>query len=213
MKNLTSRLILLAVFGLTFFGIFWLIKNGQNQANNPGPAITDEGFQPSGPGKAVLVEFADFECPACGYYYPFVKQLRSDYGDKLTIVYKYFPLRQIHPNAQIAAQAGEAARLQNKFNEMEDQLFTNQDQWASLSNDAAKQKFVSYAQSLGMNKDQFLKDMDSTVASDAVEKDYQQGAGLGVNSTPTFYLNGIKLNNPASYDGFKSLIDQALAGK
>lgn len=209
MQKLAPRLIILGVLILTFLGIFWLVKNSQN----PAPAVTvdADGFVPTEKGKAIMVEFADFQCPACRYYYPIVRQLRADYGDKLTVIYKYFPLRQIHQNAQMSAQAGEAAKLQDKFNEMEEMLFMKQDEWANLSDSDAKEKFSSYAESIGLNREQFLKDISSDQVKDAVNKDYEQGIGLGVNSTPTFFVNGKKITNPASYDGFKSIIDQALA--
>ncbi len=157
--------------------------------------------------KAQLVEFADFQCPACGAYYLLVKQLLAELGSETSFVYRHFPLQQ-HINAVPAAYAAEAAGLQHKFFEMEDKLYTHQDEWSESSKPA--DIFLKYAKELQLDVDTFKKDMELDTIKKKIERDSQDGTTLGVNSTPTFYLNGQKLGNPQSYDDFKTLIKAAI---
>ena len=208
-KKLLNRLGLLLIFATLIFGIFLMARSLANpQEENNLEKVTDEGFLPSENGKAVLVEFSDFQCPACGIYYPLVKKLKTDLGDKLTVVYKHFPLSQIHKNADLAARTAEAAKIQGKFWEMHDMIFEKQNEWSG-SNQALS-LFSSYAVSLGLDKDKFLQDIDSNEVRNKISDDYQQGVRLGVKGTPTFFLNGKKITNPGNYDDFKSTIEQSI---
>ncbi len=164
----------------------------------------------TGTGKelATLTEYGDFQCPACAAYEPVVQQLRKDYGDKLAFVYRQYPLYTIHPHALAAAYASEAAGLQNKFWDMHDILFAKQDGWAKSSNAATL--FEGYATELKLDMDKFKTDVVSSAVQGAASYDYAEGEKLGVNSTPTFYLNNEKVVNPGSGEGFKALIDAAL---
>lgn len=162
--------------------------------------------------KTTLVEYSDYECPACALFYPVVKQIVDQNPDKLVFVYRNFPLPQ-HQNALSAAYAAEAAGKQGKFWEMHDLLFTNQNTWASQSSTTARDTFIGYATQLGLNIDQFQKDMDSQAVKDKVETDYQSGVKSGVGATPTFYLNGSKMAPPTSLNGFQNTIVQAINGK
>ena len=159
--------------------------------------------------KVTLIEYSDFQCPACGAYYPILKKLNEELGGKVMFVYRYFPLRGIHQNAQISAQAGEAAGLQGKFWQMHDILFDNQAVWSDLPN--ARDTFVKYATNLGLDIERFKRDMDSDAVKNKIENDYQAGIKSGINSTPSFFLNGEKITGPQSYEEFKKLIEQALA--
>ncbi|MBI2644137.1 MAG: DsbA family protein [Candidatus Wildermuthbacteria bacterium] len=158
--------------------------------------------------KIVLVEYGDFQCPACALYEPVVEQLEEDYGDRMTFIYRHFPLRNVHAQADLAAQASEAAALQGRFWEMHDLLYQNQNEWAK--NDKAEEIFVGYAVSLGLDKERFSQDMNSDAVKTKVENDFQGGVKSGVNGTPNFYLNGKKIENPGSYDEFKQLLNQEL---
>lgn len=160
---------------------------------------------------AQLVEYADFECPSCKAYYPLVKQLQSDFKGKLLFVYRYFPLANIHPNAINSADAAEAANKQGKFWEMHDKLFDTQDTWAT-SNDA-RNIFKSYAQQLGLNMDQFTKDFDDPATEKLVTNAMQADLDMGLNGTPTFFLNGKQIALPNGYDAFKQLIQSQLNSK
>ncbi len=157
---------------------------------------------------AVLVEYSDFQCPACGAYYPLVKRVHEEYGDKLAIVYRNFPLTTIHKNALRGAYAAEAAGQQGKFWEMHNKLFDNQKEWSEGEN---PQKFIDeYATSLSLDMDRFKKDMDSQSVKDKVATDAASAEKFEVNGTPTFFLNGKKLNSLRGFDDFKTVIDEAL---
>jgi protein-disulfide isomerase len=155
-----------------------------------------------------LVEYGDFQCPACRSYFPIVARLEQDFGGRVAFVYRHFPLT-IHANAEAAARAAEAAAMQGKFWEMHDILFEKQDDWAKKGN--AEDIFVEYAVSLGLNPDQFRQDFKSNEAGDRVQGDSAGGFTSGVNSTPSFFLNGIKVRNPQSYEEFQQVIAAALA--
>ena len=206
-KQLISRLVSLSIFGLAIFGVLFF---GQYLSKSPETAsmVSNVDFIPSEEGKAVLVEFSDFQCPACGMYYPVVKQLKSEFGDKLKVVYKHFPLRTIHKNADLAARSSEVALIQGKFWEMHDLIFENQKDWADSGK--ALSIFTDYALSLGLDQEKFLADINLNSVFDKVNSDYQEGIQLKVNGTPTFFLNGKKITNPKSYDEFKQLIEIAI---
>ncbi|MBP9687754.1 thioredoxin domain-containing protein [Candidatus Woesebacteria bacterium] len=158
--------------------------------------------------KVVIVEFADFQCPACGAAHPITKKVQQDYIDKIQMVFRHFPLPQ-HKNAMDAARAAEAAGAQGKFWEMHDVLYEKQDAWSEKSN--AVDIFVGYAKDLGLNTDQFKKDLVEHKFDDVINKGLLDGNAAGVNSTPTFFMNGVKQVGIPSYTEFKSLIDSALA--
>lgn len=157
--------------------------------------------------KVVITEYSDFQCPACASYYGLVKQAHKDFGDNLAIIYRHFPLRQIHANAEIAALSAEAAGNQNKFWEMHDMLFENQKNWENDKN--AKDMFIGYAKELGLNSEQFKRDLNSKESEQKIEADYQSGVKAGVNHTPTFFLNGKEIQNPRNYEEFKTAVSEA----
>lgn len=159
--------------------------------------------------KVTLIEYSDFQCPACGAYYPILKKLSEELGGKVQFVYRYFPLRGLHQNAESSARAGEAAGLQGKFWEMHNMLFDNQAVWSDLSN--ARDTFVKYAGNLGLDIERFKRDMDSAVVVNKIENDYQAGIRSGIDSTPSFFVNGVEIIGPQNYADFKKLIEQALA--
>lgn len=154
--------------------------------------------------KVTLIEYADFQCPACGAYYPFVKQLGQEFKN-LAIIFRHFPLPQ-HSNARAAAQAAEAAGKQGKFWEMHNLLFDNQDTWAGSN--FAVETFNAYAQTLGLNMEKFKTDFNSAEAKTKIEADYQSGSSE-IDGTPTFFLNDKKIQNPQNYDEFRNIIQQA----
>lgn len=171
------------------------------------PALTSKDFQSNPGAKVTLVEYADFECPACKAYYPVVKQVQAQYGSKLNLVYRMFPLKTIHPNAVNSGKAAYAANLQGKFWEMHDKLFDTQDSWAGLPD--PESTFISYAKDLGLNTDQFKKDYEASNTDTLVNNSYDQATNIGLNATPTFFLNGTQIQ-PASLADFTKLIDNAL---
>lgn len=172
------------------------------------PVSASDYIRGSKDAKVVLVEYSDFQCPACGYYYTQVKQLETDFNGNIAVVYRYFPLEQIHKYARSSARVAEAAGRQGKFWEMHDLLFTNQNAWAN-SSDAAS-LFLSYAQSLGLDINKFSADLNSSDIDNKINSDYQDGIKQGIAGTPTFFVNGKQIENPASYDAFKDIIQQEL---
>lgn len=175
-------------------------------------AIAEAHIYGNKDSKVKLVEYADFQCPACGAYHPLVSEIKEKYKDQISFEFKNFPLTQIHLNAQAAHRAAHAAGLQGKFWEMFDQLFENQASW-SQSNSAIK-IFEDYASSLGLNMDQYKADVASSKTNDYIKKDIEEGQDLGVNSTPTFFLNGKELTDASAFDTideFSKLIDDAIA--
>lgn len=154
-----------------------------------------------------LVEYSDFQCPACGLFSPLVDQITEEYKDRLSFTYRHFPLPQ-HKNALIAAHTAEAAGKQGKFWEMSAKIFSTQNDWSEGA--TAKEVFEGFARELGLDMTRFTSDRDSQETKDAVLHDMETGRLTGVAGTPSFYLNGKKMQNPRNYQEFKALIDYAI---
>src|SRR3989338_3839444 len=161
---------------------------------------------------ATIVEYSDFQCPACAAFYPVVEQVLKDYGDKMIFVYRHFPLRSIHKNSDLAARASEAAGKQGKFWEMHNMLFEKQEEWAEKSNSDAQALFVGYAKTLGLDEKAFVQYIDSDAARKSVNDSLIGGEQAGINSTPTFFLNGRQMLY-TSIDGFIKQITDATSAK
>lgn len=160
--------------------------------------------------KVTLVEFADYQCPACAAANPILKQIISEYRNNpdFNFVFKNFPLDSIHPQARIAAEAAEAAGEQGKYWEMNELLFVNQSQWSG--NNGALDIFVQYAQQIGVeNIDQFRQSVQMRKYNEIISADVSDGNSLGVNSTPTIFINGQKLAD-YQYQTLKDRIEQLL---
>ncbi len=216
--NLTSEAKVLTGIGIATVliltvGVFLLSKSSSPQSTQP-TVVTDtttlygEMAHVKGPSEAKvkLVEFSDFQCPACRAANPLVKQIFEQNKDNLAVVYRHFPLPQ-HTNAINAAKAAESAGEQGKFWEMGELLFDNQDLWSQGN---PEEKFISYAQQLGLDVEKFKSDYRSNKYDSRIQKDYADGASLGVNSTPSFYFNGVKFKENLSPQIFQSKIDQLL---
>jgi protein-disulfide isomerase len=143
-----------------------------------------------GPSAApvTLLEYGDYQCPYCGQAYPIIKQVQKHLGNKLRFVFRNFPITQIHPHAQHAAEAAESAAAQNKFWEMHDYLYEHQQ--ALDDNHLEK-----YAGELGLDLTRFNHDMSSHAHAQRIREDFLGGVRSGVNGTPTFYINGIRYND------------------
>ncbi len=155
-----------------------------------------------------VVEYTDFQCPACGAYYPVLGQLLKDLSDKMKLVVRYYPLIQVHPNALVSARAAEAAGRQGKYTEMYDELFVNQKEWSTAA-DPAKSIFPSYAGKIGIDVEKFKSDIADSSIDDPINVDRASGDQLSIQGTPTFFINGEQIKNPASFEAFKSLIEDA----
>ena len=159
-------------------------------------------------GTVTLVEFGDFQCPACASYEPIVQQVLKDNPKNLKFVFKHFPLYQIHRNAILSAKASEAAGLQGTFWEMHDLLYLNQKEWAE--NLKSREVILSYASKLNLDVKKFSQDLDNKSIEDKIMAEYKEGVNLGVQGTPTFFLNGKKINNPRSIEEFNKLIKESV---
>lgn len=162
--------------------------------------------------KVNLVEFGDYQCPGCAAAHPIVKQVLEAYRDNpdVNFVFRNFPLDAIHPNAHISAEAAEAAGKQGKFWEMHDMLFERQNEWSTAS--APLDIFVGYATAIGgMNVDEFRQEVSQRIYADVINTDYKDGQAVGVNSTPTFFINGVKEASVPSFNDLKAKIDAELA--
>lgn len=162
--------------------------------------------------KVQVVEFADFQCPACAQAAPVLKRLMEEYKDNkdVNFVFRNFPLDQIHRNARIAAEAAAAANEQGKFWEMSEMLFAKQAEWGVSTNPL--DSFLSYANGLGLNQDQFKQSVEMRKHKDIIDTDSQDGTSVDVNSTPTIFVNGVKADS-YRYEALKQNIEDALVGK
>jgi protein-disulfide isomerase len=161
--------------------------------------------------QVTLEEFGDFQCPPCGSFAAFAEELLKEYDSRVRIVFRHFPLAA-HEHAREASLAAEAAGLQGHFWEMYDVLYREQAAWSKAPN--TRELFESYAGTIGLNVDQFKKDMDGEQAKVRIDSDQARAESLGINVTPTIYINGQPVDpkdkNP---EGVRAAINAALAGK
>jgi protein-disulfide isomerase len=173
----------------------------------PAPTVDvtadDDPFLGPQDALVTIIEFSDFQCPYCRSVQPTLKQLLQDYQGKIKLVFRDFPLRNIHPQAQKAAEAAQCAAEQQQFWPYHDKLFAS----TSLQIQELKQ----YAQELGLSMEQFTACLDSNKYAQEVERDLQDGMNAGVNATPSFFINGQPVSGAVPYEQFKDLIDTALA--
>jgi protein-disulfide isomerase len=155
--------------------------------------IRDPGADPPhalGPADApaILEEFGDFECPPCGLLHPILKTIHNEFGTRLRLVFREFPLVPTHAHALAAARAAEAAGLQGKFWEMHDLIYENQTAWHDAFD--VRPIFEGYAAKIGLNVEQFKRDINSPIVEQRIFLDGKRGHALGVKGTPTVFLNG-----------------------
>jgi len=150
---------------------------------------------------AVLVEYGDFECPYCGMAFPVVNEVRRRLGRQLRFAFRHFPLAEIHPRAQAAAEAAEAAGAQGRFWEMHDLLYENQ---AALADPDLRR----HAGALGLDITRFAHELADRTWESRVREDFMSGVRSGVNGTPTFFVNGVR--HDGSWDA-DSLIEALMA--
>lgn len=207
-KTLQWTIVISAIIG----SLIWMLSSGKSNQPEattrqaPSEALTiapDDYIKGTVGAPVTLVEYVDFECEACAAFFPLVKQLETDFDGKLQIVIRYFPLPG-HRNGMTAALAVEAAGQQGKFFEMHDLLYTEQKKWGEKPN-PTPEVFEAYAQQLGLDMERFKASVESPETKARVERDIESGKALGNRGTPSFYLNGKKLE-PNSYEEFKKAI-------
>lgn len=201
-------LIILAIIG----GVIFVNKSKNSTTVAPDQAQLTNLTTGSGTTGVTLIEYGDFQCPVCATYYPIVKQITEKYGDKITFQFRNFPLSEIHQNAVLAARAALAADKQGKFWEFHDILYENQNAWSGSQN--ASSIFEDYAQKLSLNGDQFKTDMASSEVNAQIQADRTEAQKLGLTGTPTFILDGKKLDpSPTTVEAFSAKIDEAIKAK
>lgn len=165
------------------------------------------------PNAPVLIEeFGDLQCPPCGALHPELVSIEKEYGARVRLVFRHFPLTQMHPYALEAAQAAEAAGVQGKFWEMHDWMYDHQQDWTTAPN--VRQIFTQQAQNLGLNVEKFKQDMNSADVKQRIIMDYRRGVSLGVQGTPTIFINGRQMAADDMTDaGIHAAINSALAAK
>lgn len=158
-----------------------------------------------------LVEYGDFQCPFCGQYFPTLEQVYEQYKGDVTFQFRHFPLTNLHKNGFAASRAAEAAGLQDKFYEMYTVLYQNQQSWSE--SDRAQSTFENYAKQIGLDVSKFKADYASTRVNAAINADMAAGNKLGVQGTPTFFLDGKQVTINNTVDAFKKALDAELAKK
>src|SRR3990172_1470452 len=158
--------------------------------------------------KVRIVEYSDFQCPACQYAEGALKQVVEEYGETVQIIFNDFPLVTNHPNALPAAEAAQCAYSQQRFWEYHDLLFEEQDIWSQSTD--PQSIFTGYARDTGLNTEQFSRCLENHETRKAVREDMKEGEALRIRSTPTFFINDTRLVGPATFNNFKEAIDAQL---
>lgn len=211
------------LFLVLFVGTILIAKNKDNQTvEQTAVSFSDAGHDrmitqageeataSADPQAQVLtiVEFADLQCPACKAYHPMVKELLQAYPDRVKLKFKHFPLVAIHKNAMPSALASEAAGRQGKFFEFVDMAYEKQGEWSELPNPQGR--FEEYAQAVGLDLEQFRADQKDKALEATINAQREEGITNGVSGTPTFFIGGERIQNPATIEDFKKEVDQRL---
>jgi len=183
---------------LLFGGVFLLSRSQSSSAGVKGTAVLQIDYGKgqkigSDSAKVKLVEFSDFQCPACQAAEPAIKQVLLKNPDNLQFIYRHFPLPQ-HTHAKQAATLAEAAGEEGKFWEMHDKLFETQTEWSGMDDKNAAAFFLELTKQLGLDENKIKQAALESSLKSKIDEDSAEGRLLGVNSTPTFFVNGRKLN-------------------
>lgn len=204
----------------------WILLRSSRQSSNssaptPDPALDVQGAEPphvrgNPTAPVTLEEFGDFQCPSCGAYYPELKKIEAEYGDKLRVIFREMPLVPPHEHALFAAQAAEAAGLQgeDKFWAMHDKLYENQATWSQAKD--LVPVFVDYAKQIGLDTDRFMKDVNGEKVAARIFQDGKRAHALNIKATPTLFVNGREAKDDLMKpDNLRGMINDALkaAGK
>ena len=220
MQKYRAFLIIAIVLVATVVGGTLLLRSGQNSDSFTAAPIPQTNLQTGAEqqrtrpvGDAVtLEEFGDYQCPPCGALHPTLKKLKQEYGSNLNFVFRNLPLTSIHKNALVAAQAAEAARVQNRFWEMHDLLYENQDLWKDDIN--PRTIFLKFAADLGLDTARFARDMEDKQVKLRIEADQAAAAEIGINGTPTVLIDGRQLRPEVTDpDGIRKGIEFIMARK
>jgi protein-disulfide isomerase len=211
MKNLP--LLIATIIGTLaiIIGVAVMFSNSSSQPATADRTALESNTQlVKGPesAKVTIVEFSDLQCPACRAVQPLINSVVEQYPDDVRLIYRHFPLLDIHPNAMLAAQASEVAADEGKFWEMHDLLFQRQDEWANIrDNQALIDQFGEYAQQIQIDKQILVEKIQTDDIKNRVMNDMALGSQLRVNATPTIYVNGQQLSAPQQ---LQAVVEQTL---
>jgi protein-disulfide isomerase len=225
MKKSLPFVVIAIVLIAALAGGWVLLRSSRLSTNSsnptPDPALDVKGAEPphirGNPNAPVtLEEFGDFQCPSCGAYYPELKKIEAEFGDRLRVIFRENPLVPTHEHALLAAQAAEAAGLQgeDKFWAMHDKLYENQTTWTQAKD--LVPVFVDYGKQVGLNPDQFMKDLNGEKVAQRLFQDGKRAHALGINATPSFFVNGKEAKGDQwKPEGLRAMINEAVktAGK
>lgn len=202
--------ILLGIIGVVvagLIGVFMVFNKPGTTASVDSAALVRSDSQKTGSGSVTMVEFGDYQCPACGAAHPNVKKIMTEYTGKVQLVFRNYPLDTIHKNAMIAAKYAEASAKQGKFWQMHDKLYENQSEWVDLADPTTK--FAEYAKGFSMDVNQLKADATSAQIASLITRDKADGDTVGVQGTPTFFVNS-KMVASYDYASLKAAVDAAL---
>ena len=214
-------LAILGVIAAVFIGIFVIAQSGNDNGGKSGGSSGQQAtnhVKGQNAKNVTLLEYGDYQCPICGLYEPTIEQVYTKYQKDIQLQFRNLPLASIHPNAFAAARAAEAAGMQNKYWEMHDKLYENQNSWSGSNN--ALNLFKGYAQQIGLNVNQFTTDYAKKEVNDAINADMAAFGKTGQEqATPTFFINGKYVSNTdlagengaPSADKFGQKLDAAIA--
>jgi protein-disulfide isomerase len=178
--------------------------------NSGSPALTQpQGLQNV---SVAVEEYGDYQCPPCGVLHPELRKIQAEYGNRIEFVFYNFPLTKNHKNALAAAQAAEAARLQNRFEKMHDRIYDNQEAWKDVAD--PRPTFLKYAGEIGLDLARFTRDTSGPEVQRRIDQDTQRAMSLGIQGTPTVLIEGRQLKPEVTTgEGIRRGIDVMLAGK
>lgn len=162
--------------------------------------------------KVILVEYGDYQCPGCRTASPRAIEAIKKFEDHTALVFRNFPITQLHPNARVAAAAAEAAGLQDKFWEMHSLIYENQEEWSSAEIANRTDIFIGYAKQLGLDTDKFKSDISSSKITKKIDFDVAIGRKNGVTGTPAFFINGKQIemgSETALEDAIKKALNES----
>ncbi len=207
-RRLTIWLPALAALGVVLAALFHF--SATDAPSGAVPALQPDDHT-KGNGPVLLVEYSDFQCSACRTYAPAISKLAEEYGDEVTVVFRYFPLRGAFAHSDLAAQAAEAAGRQNRFWQMHDRLFATQPQWSQMED--ARTLFIGFAREMGLDMTLFLEDLNSPAVAARIERDRNSAIEAELRGTPSFFINGEPIEPPRSYGELVDRIQSAATGR
>jgi protein-disulfide isomerase len=234
MKRILPFILILAVLVIALGSVWYLMRSASRStapvaatsatassgsATGPTQQVALKGVPGAEPAHtlgppnapALIEEFGDFQCPPCGMFHPILEQMHKEFGDRLRITFREFPLTQNHQHALAAASAAEAAGMQGKFWELHNRLYEHQNDWKDKFD--VRPIFDGYAQEIGLDMERYKRDMASEAVAQRIFLDGKRGHSLGVKGTPTVFLNGREVpfeSLPA--DKLRVLIQKEIGG-